>query len=330
MEIVAKNIKIIISDRNYTSWHFLDAEDKNKELDTDQYPLLKTVDPIGLKLFNRDIINVDIDGTVTVKYSFVKTSTTMAGVLVLEGNKTFGRSSNKKRLLYKCIPDDRRQPVFIVPYELKIGFSKVYKNKFVTFKYDSWNDKHPLGIITETIGDVDNLEVFYEYQLYCKSIHESILDFTNKTRSVLNKKTHDEYIEQIFNNKDFAIEDRRYKYTFTIDPPNSIDFDDGFSIEKTTDGKNIVTIYIANVFFWIETLGLWNSFSRRVSTIYLPDRRRPMLPTILSDTLCSLQKGQLRFALAMDILFDEYGGLIEHDDAIKYKNVLINVSKNYI
>jgi hypothetical protein len=55
-----------------------------------------------------------------------------------------------------------------------------------------------------------------------------------------------------------------------------------------------------------------------------------MLPTILSDTLCSLQKGQLRFALAMDILFDEYGGLIEDDDAIKYKNVLINVSKNYI
>ena len=32
-----------------------------------------------------------------------------------------------------------------------------------------------------------------------------------------------------------------------------------------------------------DHLNIWESFSRRVSTIYLPDRKRPMLPTILSD-----------------------------------------------
>ena len=35
---------------------------------------------------------------------------------------------------------------------------------------------------------------------------------------------------------------------------------------------------------------LWRSFTKRVSTIYLPDKKRPMLPTILSDCLCSLQE----------------------------------------
>jgi hypothetical protein len=131
-------------------------------------------------------------------------------------------------------------------------------------------------------------------------------------------------------NPNFNIEDRREEYIFTIDPQNSTDFDDGFSIVKMQDGLIKVSVYISNVYFWLETLGLWNSFSRRVSTIYLPDRRRPMLPTILSDTLCSLQQGQLRFALVMDILLDQNGQLINDDAAIQYKNVLIKVSKNYV
>jgi exoribonuclease R len=326
MELINKNIKVIINDRNYTSWKFLDIEDKNRELDVELYPILKRINPINLKLFSRDVINIDSRENILIKNSFVRTSTTIAGVLILEGNKTFGRTSNKKRLFYKCIPDDKRQPIFIIPYEMRIGFAKVYTNKFITFKFDNWDDKHPSGIITETLGDVDNLEVFYEYQLYCKSIHESITDFTNRTRAILNKKTQDEYIEQIFKNKNFNIEDRRDVYTFTIDPPNSVDFDDGFSIEKLEDGCNKVTIYIANVFFWIETLGLWNSFSRRVATIYLPDRRRPMLPTILSDTLCSLQQNQFRFALAMDFIINNDGKILGEPT---YKNVLISVNKNY-
>jgi len=326
MELINKNIKVIINDRNYTSWKFLDIEDKNRELDVELYPILKRINPINLKLFSRDVINIDSSENILIKNSFVRTSTTIAGVLILEGNKTFGRTSNKKRLFYKCIPDDKRQPIFIIPYEMRIGFAKVYTNKFITFKFDNWDDKHPSGIITETLGDVDNLEVFYEYQLYCKSIHESITDFTNRTRAILNKKTQDEYIEQIFKNNNFNIEDRRDVYTFTIDPPNSVDFDDGFSIEKLEDGCNKVTIYIANVFFWIETLGLWNSFSRRVATIYLPDRRRPMLPTILSDTLCSLQQNQFRFALAMDFIINNDGKILGEPT---YKNVLISVNKNY-
>jgi len=78
----------------------------------------------------------------------------------------------------------------------------------------------------------------------------------------------------------------------------------------------------------LETLGLWNSFSKRVATIYLPDRRRPMLPTILSDSLCSLQENQDRFAIVMDIILDDYGNIVE-DEQIQYKNVVIRVKKNY-
>jgi exoribonuclease R len=90
------------------------------------------------------------------------------------------------------------------------------------------------------------------------------------------------------------------------------------------NGEFRVSIYIANVYLWLDTLGLWDSFSKRVATIYLPDRRRPMLPTILSDTLCSLQQKQPRFAFVMDVVVGEFG-----IRDVQYKNVLINVHRNY-
>jgi hypothetical protein len=329
--ILKKHIRIFIADRNYNSWHFVDA-DTSQNLTVDEFPELAMIHPLKHKLFGKDIFSIDSAGGVQLIHSYIKSCKTIAGVLILENNKTFGRTANKKRLLYKCIPDDSRLPIFLVPYDVKIGFSKLQKNKYVVFKFDHWNDKHPQGILVETIGDVDNLEVFYEYQLYCKSLHASLTDFTNNARNALSKKTNEEFVDYIFKNSNFNIDDHRDKYVFTIDPRNSMDYDDGFGIEDFMHNDlpcYRVTVYIANVFLWMETLGLWNSFSQRVATIYLPDRRRPMLPTILSDNLCSLQENQPRFALAMTFCFDTSGKLIG-DLPIEYKNVFISVAHNYV
>ena len=162
--------------------------------------------------------------------------------------------------------------------------------------------------------------------MHCKSLHISLSDFTNKTREQLRKKSSEEYIQFIIDNPDFSIEDRRnITNIITIDPENSVDFDDAFSMIRLDDGTYQISIYIANVYFWLETLNLWKSFSNRVSTIYLPDRKRPMLPTILSDSLCSLQQGVPRFAFALDIIMDLNGDIL----STTYKNTVITVSKNY-
>lgn len=327
LESTNRQMKIYIEDRAYSNWSFLDPE-YNTEVTN--HPYLDQISPITHKLFSRDIFTVTLDSmtnlpTVNMTHSYIKTCSAIAGVLLLEQNKTFGRTANKKRLLYKCIPDDKHLPAFLIPYEVKIGFSKVQTNKYVIFKYDSWIDQHPHGQLVETLGDVTDLEVFYEYQLYCKSLHVSIAEFTNKTRDILNKKSTDEYVQQIMSNPLYDIEDRSGQNVITIDPKNSVDFDDGLSIELLSDGNWKVSVYIANVFLWLETLGLWNSFSKRVATIYLPDRRRPMLPTILSDTLCSLQQDRPRFAIAMDLIVDSSGSIQEAN----YKNVLICVKRNY-
>jgi exoribonuclease R len=330
-KIINKNMKsrILIANRDYTTWNLVNHE-TNIEIKNIEDIVCK-IDPIKNKLFTKDIIQItnnEIEIKIDVIVSPVRNSEYIAGILLLENNKTFGRTENKKRLLYKCIPDDKHLPAFLIPYDIKIGFNKVYQNKYVIFKYDNWNDKHPHGMLLETLGDVDNLCVFYEYQLYCKSLHISLNNFTKKTRDSFKTTTQEQYIEKIFKNPDFNIEDERKTYVFTIDPQNSLDFDDGFSIMKMDD-KWKITVYISHVYFWLETLELWNSFSKRVSTIYLPDQRRPMLPTILSDNLCSLQKNNLRFAFAIDIVVDNEGNICNEEN-IKCRNVLISVKKNYI
>jgi exoribonuclease R len=77
----------------------------------------------------------------------------------------------------------------------------------------------------------------------------------------------------------------------------------------------------------MDIFNLWDSFSRRIATIYLPDRKRPMLPTILSDCLCSLQSNHTRIAFVLDLFIESTTFEIKE---IKYSNSLINVYKNYI
>ena len=320
--------QLFVEDRNYISFAVQTIE-TCKQVDHNT-KWFSSFNPVNSKMFSKDVFTIaDDTGLVKIIHSHIRSNKEIAGVLLLENNKTFGRTSNKKRLLYKCIPDDKHLPNFLIPYEMNIGFSKVFKNKFVIFRFDHWNDKHPQGILVETLGDVDNLETFYEYQLYCKSLHISITEFNNKTREQLNHKTATEYVSQIMSNPRFIIEDRRKTHTiFTIDPRGSLDLDDGFSISSQGGNKWRISIYIANVYFWLETFGLWKSFSKRVSTIYLPERRRPMIPTILSDTLCSLQQGHDRFAFEMSFLVDAQTGILD-ETSITFTNVLINVATNY-
>ena len=297
--------KILIEDRNYTSWKIVDNPD-NLE-----------VEPLKYKLFHDDTIYIS-DNKIEVVHSPVKTSNDHPGVLVLDVMKTYGKKKDK--FMYKCIPDDRHLPIFLVPYKVK---ENNYENKYITFKYDRWRYKHPEGIITNNLGDVSNLTSFYEYQLYCKSLNASIQKFTQDTTRVLKKYTEDEVVNKILNAYPQIKDRTKMSNIFTIDPPGSTDYDDGFSV-KTANGQTKISIYIANVTLWMEGLDLWNSFSNRIATIYLPDRRRPMLPTRLSDFLCSLQENQLRFALVCELTVE--GKEIKKVD---FFNSLIRVYKNY-
>ena len=308
--------KIHIADRKYTEYSVIDAVSLKGGED------IPSINPVEMKLFNHDIFDYNSDkNEVTIVHSTTRSMPNMPGVLVLEGNKRYGKYKNK--FLYKCIPDDKRLPVFMVPYQIKYGFNKAISNKYIVFTFKHWEQKHPWCNIKQTIGDVDILPNFYEYQLYCKSLYASIQDFSKAAMKKLKLKTEEEYIHQIKNT--FNVEDRCHMDVITIDPLTSKDFDDAFSIQEINDDIFCLSIYISNVSFWMDILGLWGSFSQRIATIYLPDRKRPMLPTILSDALCSLQENRYRFAFTMDVSVRKTTGEIKD---INYRNCCIKVRKN--
>lgn len=286
--------------------------------------------PLQFKLLTDDIFTLNEAGDPVLERSLVRELDNIPGVLHLNGGKTYGREhGNNGKLLYRVVPDDMRLPVFLVPYEQKnVGFSKVFDNTYVTFRFLSWDSKHPLGKLTNTIGNVNSLPSFYEYQLYCRSLNTSIQLFNKETVKRVKTMSATMGMGDIINKYE-NIEDRRGDdwHVFTIDPETSTDFDDGFSIRKLENKNDVmISIYIANVTILLDVLGLWETFSRRVSTIYLPDRKRPMLPTILSDSLCSLQEKNTRFALAMDVCIDTTTGEIKK---VSFVNCAIRVFKNY-
>ena len=87
-----------------------------------------SLNPVQHKLFDQDIFSMDGE-KVTLEHSCVRSMRMIPAVLVLVGNKTYGKWK-RDRYLFKCIPDDRRLPIFLVPYKLKYGFSKKLKNKY--------------------------------------------------------------------------------------------------------------------------------------------------------------------------------------------------------
>lgn len=315
--------KILISDRNYSEWIIYDALSLNELVDKID------VQPSTSKLFSGDTFEYDGNNSTRenndthfkLLHSCVRSMPSIPGILVLKDGKTFGK--HKDKFLYKCIPDDKRFPIFTVPYALKVGFSKNIDNKYIVFRFDNWFGKHPQGTIVSVLGDVDVLSNYYEYQLYCKSLYASIQNFNKAATDSLKQKTEPEFISSMI--EKYNLVDRTFEPVFSIDSKETADYDDAFSIIDNGNNSYKLSIYIANVPLWMEELELWNSFSERISTIYLPDRKRPMMPLSLSTCVCSLCEQVVRLAFAIDITIVN-GEIIGYT----FKNTYIKVYKNHI
>lgn len=298
--------------RDYSTWSII--------------PPIDNIDPVANKLLVGDEFTISDNKELAIIYSPIRENKSIPGILILNGNQTFGRSANG-RVLYKCIPFDKTLPVFLIPYDLKIGFHKLLVNKYILFQFSNWTSKHPAGIITETIGYVNDFCAFCTYQLWTRNLTHSISKFNQELNVRLKSTSENEIIEQICADARYHIEDHTDEYMFTIDPVGSVDLDDGFSIQTRND-EWIVTVHIANVYTCLDTLQLWDHMTPRVSTIYLPDDRKTMLPTALSDRICSLLENTTRVTFAMEVAINKVYGVIR-PDSIRFFNAKVNVSKNF-
>lgn len=83
------------------------------------------------------------------------------------------------------------------------------------------------------------------------------------------------------------VDDRERKF-FTIDGADARDFDDAICVEASEDGWR-VSVAISDVSHYIKPgTALDKAAYQRATSVYLPNSVLPMLPSILSDGLCSL------------------------------------------
>ena len=104
--------------------------------------------------------------------------------------------------------------------------------------------------------------------------------------------------------------DLRGLATVTIDGETARDFDDAVAVVREPDAKVRLWVSIADVSHYVRPGSpLDREAYLQGTSVYFPDRCRPMLPAELSNGICSLVPGEDRLTMTAELLFGREGDL---------------------
>ncbi len=219
---------------------------------------------------------------------------------ILERNKDiFVGTLNKVGRKIFVTPDDKRIDQKIILPHFKEKFQPKIK---VVVKIISWE---PLrGEIVEILGKENAPGVEIRGILRSHGVEE---DFPSEVQAEASK------IELQPNKNEIARRiDRRNLKIVTIDGEDAKDLDDGVYAEER-DGEFFLGVYIADVSHYVrEHTALDREAFERGTSIYPVDRVVPMLPTELSNGICSLNAGVDRLAMACEMKIDFSGRVVDY------------------
>ena len=126
-------------------------------------------------------------------------------------------------------------------------------------------------------------------------------------------------------------EDRRDRLIVTVDGEDAKDLDDAIYVEKLAEDDYLLGVYIADVSYYVREDGVLDKEAReRGTSVYLVDRVLPMLPTRLSNGICSLNAGEDRLAMACEMHIDRTGKVFSYDIFPTVINVRYRLSYNIV
>ena len=267
-----------------------------------------SLSPLEEKLLVGDIVT---SSNVIDRCSRYRAERSIPGVLCLSRG-THGRRNGRQ--LYRCVPADPLLPVFLVPYtQKKPEFGKAAIDLYILFEFVEWTDKHPVGSSTNTLGKVSDLGTTFSYLTHAAGLHHPIQKLTRHVFNAL--RAHPNGACGLETELELVLppaQPGEWGDLITIDPPGAMDLDDAVSAVRLPDSNGFrVSVCITDPTYWLERLGLWGMLTDRTTTLYLPDAKRPMLPSNLSEGLCSLQVGKPRAALVLWVQLDQGGATME-------------------
>ena len=212
----------------------------------------------------------------------------------------------KSRNFGFVVPDDKKLGTDI--YVSKKNALKAKNNQKVVVEITKQpkNGKNAEGKIIEIIGyidqaGVDMLSLVKEYGLP--------YDFPVEVVKEAKK------IKQEIDEKDIANrKDLRNQEIFTIDGEDAKDLDDAVNVQKLDNGNYILEVHIADVSYYVKEGSLLDKEALvRGTSVYMLNRVIPMLPTELSNGICSLNAGVDRFAISCVMEIDQKGKVVSSD-----------------
>lgn len=182
---------------------------------------------------------------------------------------------------------------------------------FITYfrRWDSGSRLRPVGTKPEFIGQAGDVEA------ECRAITSTHMIDTSPHPPSLsaefgNRKTIEVTDHDLATRKDL----RKTCRIFTIDPPTARDIDDAMSIEKIGDNKYRVGVHIADVSHYVTPGSDLDKIAQQRSTsVYMVQTMYPMLPSALSEHLCSLNPKIDRFAFSVMWDLDGEGNILGNE-----------------
>lgn len=227
----------------------------------------------------------------------------LVGVLCLTSKYMYGMTGHGVPI-YLCETMNKGWPSFRVACKEKDRT----QNLLISFQFDSWEEAElPRGGLVEILGPVED-----------PAAEALALAFIASPRSAPRPVT-----------LPLITDFKRNKLstgTFNIDPPGCKDIDDVITLEKVDDKIWKISVTIADV---SEMVGVhspqWKAAMSAGATVYQDGTVvRPMLHRHLSEEICSLLPGKMRYGVALMAFWE--GG---HLSAPFFQKVLVTNQESY-
>lgn len=244
--------------------------------------------------------------------------TTFVGSLVVDQNppeESKARASKSNSPVFLLMPDDRRSNISIevIDPTAKEGYKAIVE--IVAWDKKTM-DRTPQGKLIKLIGakgeNNAEMESIVLERGFDTTFAQTVIDEAEdaaKEFSSLNISS-----EELSKRRDM-----RGVFTATIDPIDAKDFDDALSIRRIEDADKTnpsayyeIGIHIADVAHYVRPgTELDLEARRRAFSVYLVDRTIPMLPSVLSNGMCSLNPHEDRFAFSTIFTTDKDGNILD-------------------